>query len=354
MKILNRLYKKYKHNSQIIKHKIVFVCIAIFSIYGVSIVDVSQNINQRRVNGMNFENYVGVVTDHEPPEITLSKIDFEIDEIIETVVISNEPIQINNTDFKIGLIGIDSDMNHSYYLKYEKDLNFHSKKVVFFDSSNNKTEKYLFFDLDSWQYPEIKKANECIYSKNKDILSIPIDKYHCISDNLVNENDLVLFEYNEGIFQIHNEAYASFINLIKNSESANISLEINSAYRSIDDQKSLREKYELYYGIIQADRLSALPEKSEHHLGTAIDFGSKEVDTIPRTSFEDTKAYEWLKNNAWKYGFVESYPEGKEARTGYRFEPWHWRYVGKEHAESFRQIDDITLNEYLLIIEENI
>ena len=76
----------------------------------------------------------------------------------------------------------------------------------------------------------------------------------------------------------------------------------------------------------EAVRTLAPPGHSQHQLGTAIDFGSIDV------SFARTPAGQWLLANAWRYGFSLSYPEGQEALTGYSWEPWHYRYVGRAAA----------------------
>jgi D-alanyl-D-alanine carboxypeptidase len=75
-------------------------------------------------------------------------------------------------------------------------------------------------------------------------------------------------------------------------------------------------------GQAAADRESSRPGRSQHQLGTVIDFGS--IDD----NFTGTKMERWLDANAWKYGFSLSFPEGCENLTGYRYESWHFRYIG--------------------------
>ena len=79
-------------------------------------------------------------------------------------------------------------------------------------------------------------------------------------------------------------------------------------------------------GEEEAKRVSASPGASQHQLGTTIDFNSLDV------SFAKSKQGQWLAENSYKYGFIMSYPEGQEKITGYRYEPWHFRYIGKEAA----------------------
>ena len=89
------------------------------------------------------------------------------------------------------------------------------------------------------------------------------------------------------------------------------------------------------------ERLAAPSGHSEHQTGLAIDFSL--ADNAEKT----TKNWEWLANNAYKYGFILRYPEGKEDITGYDYEPWHYRYVGKGHAKAIYE-QGLVLEEYLL------
>ena len=111
---------------------------------------------------------------------------------------------------------------------------------------------------------------------------------------------------------------------------------VASAYRSYHDQTSAFAYYAYLYGP-EANRVSALPGHSEHQLGTTVDFTNAEVDYEITQTFGETDAARWLREHAAEYGFVMSYPNGKEEETGYVWEPWHYRYVGKENA---RKVED--------------
>jgi D-alanyl-D-alanine carboxypeptidase len=100
-----------------------------------------------------------------------------------------------------------------------------------------------------------------------------------------------------------------------------ITLVFSSAYRSYTYQSGLFTRYAGQYGEAQADRFSARPGHSQHQLGTAIDFGS--IDD----TFAETAAGKWMADNAWRFGFSLSYPQGMEELTGYIWESWHFRYV---------------------------
>lgn len=107
----------------------------------------------------------------------------------------------------------------------------------------------------------------------------------------------------------------------------NVDLKIISAFRSFDTQTKLKSAYTVTYGI-GSNKFSADQGYSEHQLGTAIDFTTAKLG-VNFSTFEKTSGYTWLTENAYKYGFILSYPKGN---SYYIFEPWHWRFVGKALA----------------------
>jgi len=123
-----------------------------------------------------------------------------------------------------------------------------------------------------------------------------------------------------------------------------VTLQVASAYRSYDTQKYIFEDYASRHGEKEANRFSARPGQSEHQLGTTVDFGGTAKDFS--AAFAETDQGRWLKENAYRYGFVMSYPEGKEHITGYIYEPWHYRYIGVDEAMRWKE-SGLTLNEYL-------
>lgn len=125
-----------------------------------------------------------------------------------------------------------------------------------------------------------------------------------------------------------------------------------SAYRSFEEQKGLKSGYVVQYGT-GANAFSAEQGYSEHQLGTTIDFTTPAIKGA-YTTFENTSAYDWLTKNAYKYGFVLSYPKGN---TYYVYEPWHWRFVGEDLADDlhddnmhFYEMDQRKIDEYLIDI----
>ncbi len=123
-----------------------------------------------------------------------------------------------------------------------------------------------------------------------------------------------------------------------------VELLVRSAYRSYSTQRTLFNNYVRDHGEEEANRFSARPGQSEHQLGTTVDFGGTDVDLS--AAFANTAAGRWLSANAYRFGFVMSYPDGKEQITGYIFEPWHYRYIGVDSAIELRA-SGLTLKEYL-------
>lgn len=137
-------------------------------------------------------------------------------------------------------------------------------------------------------------------------------------------------------------AFNNMASAIKTERGLNIS--ILSGFRSYSTQQSTYNGWVNTYGKTGADRISARAGHSEHQTGLAVDINSI------KTSFKDTNEGKWLNNNAYKYGFILRYPENKESITGYSFEPWHYRFVGKDLAkELYNNGNWITVEEYFCI-----
>lgn len=95
-----------------------------------------------------------------------------------------------------------------------------------------------------------------------------------------------------------------------------------------------------------AQSYSALPGQSEHQTGLCVDFITSGMGGQLTEAFEDTEAFEWLSKNAYKFGFILRYPKGKEGITGYTYEPWHYRFVGREAATDIYN-GGMTFEQYL-------
>lgn len=131
------------------------------------------------------------------------------------------------------------------------------------------------------------------------------------------------------------EASQAMVDLQKSAAAAGYSVGALSGYRSFAEQTSTYNGFVSQDGTADADRYSARPGHSEHQTGLAVDLGTGECDL--EACFGNTPTGKWLAQNAYKYGFIIRYPEGKESITGYQYEPWHLRYVGKELAEQLQK-----------------
>ena len=143
--------------------------------------------------------------------------------------------------------------------------------------------------------------------------------------------------YNPGVDPQANTALQEMFNAAKTD---GLNLFVKSGFRSFSTQKSLYNNYVKRDGKAAADRYSARPGHSEHQTGLAFDINKS------NSSFAGTPEANWLAENCYKYGFIIRYPEGKEAITGYIYEPWHIRYLGIETATAVYE-SGLCLEEYL-------
>ncbi|HBH95385.1 MAG TPA: hypothetical protein DDX91_06505 [Ruminococcaceae bacterium] len=154
------------------------------------------------------------------------------------------------------------------------------------------------------------------------------------------------------------------IQMLNDAKSQNVGLYVTSAYRSIQYQadnlqnyisRLMAQGYTEEEATKQAHKEIALPGHSEHNAGLALDIVSDDYwsnHSDLDESFDKLPQYEWLVNNSWKYGFILSYPKGKENITGFIYEPWHYRFVGLEHAKKIHEVYEatgefLTVNEYI-------
>lgn len=139
-----------------------------------------------------------------------------------------------------------------------------------------------------------------------------------------------------------NDLYEMFADANKNS----VPLRLSSGYRSYEYQVALYTEWVQKNGQEAADKVSARPGYSEHQTGLALDIEPLDKSCEIDPCFADTKAGQWLAQNAHRYGFIIRYPKNKESITGYTYEPWHIRYVGRDLSASFVKSEKDTLEEY--------
>ena len=174
-------------------------------------------------------------------------------------------------------------------------------------------------------------------------IDMVINKHRNLAENFV-PNDLTEipsdYAAEEGM-QCSRLALNAFKEMSRAASDEGYGLVINSAYRSYQDQVDIQEFYLNAYGQDYVNKYVAKPGYSEHQTGLAFDIGS-------RTSriFESSREYKWIRENAHKYGFIMRFDERYEDLTGFRREPWHFRYVGREIAKYIYEHNNMSLEEY--------
>lgn len=154
---------------------------------------------------------------------------------------------------------------------------------------------------------------------------------------VVNKTYALPADYNPGV---NSEAQAAFDRMQAAAAAEGLNIYISSGFRSYDYQAGLYQRYVDKDGKAEADRYSARAGHSEHQTGLAFDLNSIEE------SFADTKEGKWVNQNCHKYGFIIRYPSDKEDITGYKWEPWHIRYLGEDTAQAVYD-SGLCLEEYL-------
>jgi len=150
-----------------------------------------------------------------------------------------------------------------------------------------------------------------------------------IPDKLVSIDQKFLVDKTLPLDKFHAQAYTFLKSMLNEANDEGVPLLVSSAYRSFGTQGNLKANYRVIYGETSASTFSADQGYSEHQLGTAVDLTVPDIANSD-ASFADSRAYKWLRNNAYKYGFVLSYPRNNGF---YVFEPWHWRFVGRDLAK---------------------
>jgi D-alanyl-D-alanine carboxypeptidase len=194
------------------------------------------------------------------------------------------------------------------------------------------------------EYIEDKKENDVIQTEDKndafmlDLLTILkgdpylwllVDKNNPLGDYVPNDL-VVLYSVNyDNVYgvRLRAAAAASLEEMAAAARKRRLKLTVASAYRSLSYQANLYAFYVNTLGIEEADKISVRPGYSQHQLGLAVDFSPVS------NAFAKSAENNWIKANASKFGWSLSYPEGYEDVTGYSWESWHYRYVGRELAE---------------------
>lgn len=152
--------------------------------------------------------------------------------------------------------------------------------------------------------------------------------------------------YKERDNKLQSEAAEAFMRMADAASAEGVTIKIVSGYRDKVYQEGLYNTYAANNGTEEADTYSARPRHSEHETGLCCDINDVNA------AFEYTQAYHWLQEHGAEYGYILRYPKGKEAITGYIYEPWHWRYVSKDTAIAVKD-SALTYDEYYKQYLEN-
>ncbi len=192
-------------------------------------------------------------------------------------------------------------------------------------------------NLDKKDYTDVLEST---LLNNKTIL---INKHIYLKEDYIPDDLVKISEkYTSSTKYLVKEANIWLEKMIEDIKKDNLNIRIISAYRSYDYQKELYNKYVTKDGISLADTYSARPGYSEHQTGLVIDIDNGITNY---EDFESTEEYKWMQSNSYKYGYILRYPKDKQNITGFIYESWHYRYVGKEIAKYIHE-NDITFDEY--------
>ena len=231
------------------------------------------------------------------------------------------------------IIDITSCMRNSNQLSTSKAKEVHLSKTT--NKSIEKVSK--------------QKASETTLAPYPTSITVVVNNHYYLPENyepkdLVYPNVPFLFKEKIEKRKMRREAALALEKMFAAAKKDGIYLKGVSAYRSYNTQKALFNNYVKTDGFEKAKSYSAIPGTSEHQTGLAIDVSGSAGKCAAQSCFAKTKEAAWLNKNSAKYGFIIRYPKRKEFITGYQYEPWHIRYVGKISKTIKSQ--GITLEEY--------
>ncbi len=180
---------------------------------------------------------------------------------------------------------------------------------------------------------------------NPDCLTVLVNKYHPLPEDYIPKDlEQIHPEFNANELVLRREAAKALEEMGRAAREEGILLQAISAFRSFEYQEEVYLRYKTPDSSMEEyqkerDKVSARPGYSEHQTGLAVDINDLEE------TFELTPAGIWLAANSHYFGYILRYPKGKEPVTGYSYEPWHFRYIGRKHAEAVHA-SELTFDEY--------
>jgi D-alanyl-D-alanine carboxypeptidase len=214
-------------------------------------------------------------------------------------------------------------------------------------TQNNKTDDGKTSDTSAQTFDKKKYSLEdpsslwVISNKQR-----PLDPSSYEPTDLVAPNVPLRLDAGTEEMQMRKEAATAIEQMFADAKKDGLTLMVSSAFRSYDYQEGLYNTYVKQQGRAVADTQSARPGYSEHQTGWAVDVEPSSRECEVEECFADTPEGKWVAENAYKYGFVIRYHEGKQDTTGYIYEPWHLRYVAKDLAAEIKKQGNPTLEEF--------
>ena len=220
--------------------------------------------------------------------------------------------------------------NLDRYIKYYN--NHKDDKISHIVSIVNVCADEDYYDKDTVKKTDISKKELML-----------VNKFNYLDENYAPDDIVkVSVQFAYGDNEIKKEVYEKFRSMYNDAKKEGLYLIITSSYRDYNFQKELWDSYANQKGDEWADSVSARAGYSEHQTGYTLDIVTYKANM---SSFEKTDEFKWLQDNAYKYGFILRYPKDKEDITGYSYESWHYRYVGKDVATKIKKLG-ITFDEY--------
>ncbi|MFR7674892.1 MAG: M15 family metallopeptidase [Clostridia bacterium] len=239
------------------------------------------------------------------------------------------------------LNNIDKKVNYFNYNYLDRYINYKKK-------NNNLSDKQIVLNVNmNLDYKFYEKTIPSKYLNKEYIL---VNKYYYVGEKYVPENlESLPLSYSRSGMKLTNVAKSALEELINAAKTDNMTILVTSSYRSYEYQVKLYNQYAEENSKEEADTYSARPGYSEHQTGLAVDIhNGKKV----YTDFENTEEFNWMQENAYKYGFILRFPKDKVNETGYIYESWHYRYVGKDIAKYIHK-NNISFEEYYARFIEN-
>lgn len=271
-------------------------------------------------------------------------------------LITNQQVELEDATMSKLFLSSSQNSQYTYALEFSNlGVGLSVRKAKILSYGNAPVELTLEVTRESYTLPfgllELADWDNYTYTADGDNFNAIVSKKNKLITeyypvDLVDLNkDYLLYTNIPGITLRKESADALKIMLSDLKKETGKDIVIASGFRSFNDQYKQYAYWVKELGQEEADKISARPGYSEHQLGTAIDFMSEDSGFDFTNELDKTVAGIWLMGNSYKYGFIQSYPEGKSEITGYNHEAWHYRYIGITNAKAVKD-SGLTLLEW--------